>query len=330
MTGRMHKISKLNGPKPVLNTPATKLDTTQANKIQICNSPSSQNYLLWLHLQNRLTHQISSFLYVHFTSLKLQPPLEDLQSTALFSSQSCPILEENPWLPLSGPFAPCIKRPQGLGFSVYWSKSLILEPCLFLGFNYLNTSLLLPWNEDDVISLKLFLPQFEDVAGSVSFSTKLYLPQYEDITLWCTGYFDFIKRGFVASGFVAAGSPNVKTLPTDSVNGMWFKALKSGEAHDSQVSSILLSAGSSLAKEAIRMLEALQLAKTHKFSSLQLILDSIVVFSVMRSWLDMIKITCLLFRNLVTLFTPLSCSFNQCTTTWWILTRKYSPIHKYF
>ena len=251
------------------------------------------------------------------------------QSTALFSSQSCPILEENPWLPLSGPFAPCIKRPQGLGFSVYWSKSLVLEPCLFLGFNYLNTSLLLPWNVDDVISLKLFLPQFEDVAGSVRFSTKLYLPQYEDITLWCTsflsqyeviwtfalvvlvsivsGYFDFIKRGFVASEFVAVGSPNVKTLPTDSVNGMWFKALKSvgfgwsiygkGEAHDSQVSSILLSAGSSLAKEAIRMLQALHLAKTHKFSSLQLILDYIVVFSVMRSWLDMIKIIGLLFQK---------------------------------
>ncbi|KAL0674915.1 hypothetical protein Bca4012_002896 [Brassica carinata] len=72
---------------------------------------------------------------------------------------------------------------------------------------------------------------------------------------------------------------------------MWFKALKSGgfgwsiygkgEAHDSQVSSILLSAGLSLAKEAIRMLETLQSAKTHRFSSLQLILDSIVLFS---SW----------------------------------------------
>ncbi|KAF2577392.1 hypothetical protein F2Q68_00002078 [Brassica cretica] len=106
---------------------------------------------------------------------------------------------------------------------------------------------------------------------------------------------------------------------------MWFRALKSGgfgwsiygkgEAHDSQVSSILLSAGLSLAKEAIRMLETLQSAKTHRFSSLRLILDSIVLFSAMRSWLDMIKITCLLFRNLVTLFTPLSCSFNQCTAT---------------
>ncbi|CAN7129884.1 unnamed protein product [Brassica rapa subsp. narinosa] len=121
-------------------------------------------------------------------------------STALCSSLSCPILGENPWLPLAGPFAPCIKRSQGLGSSVYWSKSLILEPCLLLGFSYFNKSLLLPWNEDVVLSLKLFLPQFEDVVlvlklflpqfedivGSVSFIMKLYLPQYEDITLWCT------------------------------------------------------------------------------------------------------------------------------------------------
>ncbi|WZZ89400.1 hypothetical protein YC2023_117979 [Brassica napus] len=144
------------------------------------------------------------------------------------------------------------------------------------GFNYLNKSLLLRWNEDDVLFLKLFLPQFEDVAGSVSFIMKLYLPQYEDITLWClliwqwwssSQLSDFIKRGFVASEFVAVGSLTVH-----------------GEAHDSQVSSILLSAGSSLAKEAIRMLEALQSAKTHRLSSLQLILDSIVLFSAMRCW----------------------------------------------
>ncbi|KAL0822887.1 hypothetical protein Bca101_046564 [Brassica carinata] len=82
----------------------------------------------------------------------------------------------------------------------------------------------------------LFLPQFEDVAGSVGFFMKLYLPQYEDITLWCTSFLpkyeviwtfafvalvsiisglpswqwwsssqlsDFIKHGFVVSVFVA-------------------------------------------------------------------------------------------------------------------------------
>ncbi|KAF3543391.1 hypothetical protein DY000_02002770 [Brassica cretica] len=119
---------------------------------------------------------------------------------------------------------------------------------------------------------------------------------------------------------------------------MWFKALKSGgfgwsiygkgEAHDSQVSSILLSAGLSLAKEAIRMLETLQSAKTHRFSSLQLNLDSIVLFSAMRSWLDMIKITCLLFRNFVTLFTPLSCSFNQCIATCFAVAFTLSVVSK--
>ena len=91
------------------------------------------------------------------------------QYTALCSFQSCHILGENPLLPFAGPFASFIKRSQGLGSLVYWSKSLILEPCLLLGFNYLNKSLLLLWNEDVVLSLKLFLPQFEDVAGSVSF-----------------------------------------------------------------------------------------------------------------------------------------------------------------
>ncbi|KAF3509881.1 hypothetical protein F2Q69_00001982 [Brassica cretica] len=50
-------------------------------------------------------------------------------STALCS----PILGENSWLPFAGPFAPCIKRSQSLGFSVYWSKSLILKHCLLLG-----------------------------------------------------------------------------------------------------------------------------------------------------------------------------------------------------
>ncbi|KAJ4866311.1 Uncharacterized protein Rs2_09788 [Raphanus sativus] len=86
-------------------------------------------------------------------------------STALCSSQSSAILGENPWLPFTGPFTPCTKR-SGLGSSVYWSKSHILEPCFLLGFDFLNSSLLLLWNEDVVLYLKLFLPQFEDVAVS--------------------------------------------------------------------------------------------------------------------------------------------------------------------
>ncbi|KAH0931448.1 hypothetical protein HID58_008565 [Brassica napus] len=153
-------------------------------------------------------------------------------STALCSSLSCPILGENPWLPLAGPFAPCIKRSQG--------------------FSYFNKSLLLPWNEDVVLSLKLFLPQFEDVVlvlklflpqfedivGSVSFIMKLYLPQYEDITLWCTSLLsrqwsssqpsDFLKQGFVGSEFVAVSgglfpklSPALNGVGTrDSVSKM--------------------------------------------------------------------------------------------------------------
>ncbi|CAN6925706.1 unnamed protein product [Brassica oleracea] len=158
-------------------------------------------------------------------------------------------------------------------------------PPLNISFNYLNMS-------------------------SVSFFMKLYLPQYEDITLWCTNFlskyeviwtFAFVVLVSIISA-VRSPAVYVKILQTDLVNGMWFKAFKiggfgwsiygKGEACDSQGSCISLSASSSLANEAGKMIEALQSAKTRTLSSLQLILDSIVLFSAMRSWLDMIKITC--------------------------------------
>ncbi|CAG7903406.1 unnamed protein product [Brassica rapa] len=182
--------------------------------------------------------------------------------------------------------------------------------------------------------------------GSVGFFMKLYLPQYEDITLWCTSFlpkyeviwtFAFVVLVSIISA-VRSPAVHVKILSTDLVNGMWFKAFKiggfgwsiygKGEARDSQGSSISLSAGSSLANEAGKMIEALQSAKTRRLSSLQLILDSIVLSSAMRSWLDMIKITGLLFRNLVTLFTPLSCTFNQCAATCFAVAFTMSVVSK--
>ncbi|CAN7124665.1 unnamed protein product, partial [Brassica rapa subsp. narinosa] len=194
-------------------------------------------------------------------------------------------------------------------------------PPLSISFNYLNRS-------------------------SVGFFMKLYLPQYEDITLWCTSFlpkyeviwtFAFVVLVSIISA-VRSPAVHVKILSTDLVNGMWFKAFKiggfgwsiygKGEARDSQGSSISLSAGSSLANEAGKMIEALQSAKTRRLSSLQLILDSIVLSSAMRSWLDMIKITGLLFRNLVTLFTPLSCTFNQCAATCFAVAFTMSVVSK--
>ncbi|CAG7885666.1 unnamed protein product [Brassica rapa] len=182
--------------------------------------------------------------------------------------------------------------------------------------------------------------------GSVGFFMKLYLPQYEDITLWCTSFlpkyeviwtFAFVVLVSIISA-VRSPAVHVKILSTDLVNGMWFKAFKfggfgwsiygKGEARDSQGSSISLSAGSSLANEAGKMIKALQSAKTCRLSSLQLILESIVLSSAMRSWLDMIKITGLLFRNLVTLFTPLSCTFNQCAATCFAVTFTMSVVSK--
>ncbi|KAH0918186.1 hypothetical protein HID58_025846, partial [Brassica napus] len=134
---------------------------------------------------------------------------------------------------------------------------------------------------------------------------------------------DFIKQGFVTSEFVAVMSPNVhvKILPTALKRGGFGRLIYGKcEARDSHSSSISLCIGPSLADVVLTMLEALQSAKTCRLSSLQLLLDSTVLFSAMRSWLDLIKITCFLCRKLFTLFTPLSfnlfscCSHNECCT----------------
>ncbi|KAG2246508.1 hypothetical protein Bca52824_086136 [Brassica carinata] len=189
----------------------------------------------------------------------------------------------------------------GLRFSLGFSESY--------GYRYGSVSFF----------MKLYLPQYEDI----TLWCTNFLSKYEVIWTfafvvlvsiisgllswqwWSSSQLsDFTKHGFVVSVFVAVRSPAVyvKILQTDLVNGMWFKAFKiggfgwsiygKGEACDSQGSCISLSASSSLANEAGKMIEALQSAKTRTLSSLQLILDSIVLFSAMRSWLDMIKITC--------------------------------------
>nr|VDD21518.1 unnamed protein product [Brassica oleracea] len=203
--------------------------------------------------------------------------------------------------------------------------------------------------------MNLYLPQYEDI----TLWCTSFLPKYEVIWTfafvvlvsiisgllswkwWSSSQLsDFIKHGFVASVFVAVRSlvVHVKILLIDLVNGMWLKAFKiggfgwsiygKGEALDFQGSSISLSAGSSLANEAGKMIEALQSAKTRRLSNLQLTLDSIVLFSAMRSWLDMIKITSFLFRNLVTFFTPLSCTFNKCATTCFAVAFTMSVVSK--
>ncbi|WZZ04290.1 hypothetical protein YC2023_090211 [Brassica napus] len=127
---------------------------------------------------------------------------------------------------------------------------------------------------------------------------------------------------FLSDLFVVAPPPEPSDsflylyLTDWSVNETWFEALKRGgfgrliygkcEARDSHSSSISLCIGPSLADVVLTVLEALQSAKTCRLSSLQLLLDSTVLFSAMRSWLDLIKITCFLCRKLFTLFTPLS------------------------
>ncbi|WZZ75563.1 hypothetical protein YC2023_086933 [Brassica napus] len=70
-------------------------------------------------------------------------------STALCS----PILGENPWLPFAGPFAPCIKRSQGLGFSFEDVTSSV---------SFIKKLYLLEY-EDITLWCTIFLPQYEDI-----------------------------------------------------------------------------------------------------------------------------------------------------------------------
>ncbi|KAJ4908526.1 Uncharacterized protein Rs2_12184 [Raphanus sativus] len=83
------------------------------------------------------------------------------------------------------------------------------------------------------------------------------------------------------------------------------------EAHDSQSSSRILYVVSALAAEALTLKVALPSASSAGFSKLQVILDSIVLFSALHSGMDLNEIAgC----SLATLFSPLPFNFYQCTT----------------
>uniref|UniRef100_A0A0D3AJA8 RING-type domain-containing protein n=2 Tax=Brassica oleracea var. oleracea TaxID=109376 RepID=A0A0D3AJA8_BRAOL len=174
-------------------------------------------------------------------------------STALCS----PILGENPWLPFAGPFAPCIKRSRGL--------------------NYLNRSLLLLWNEDVVLSLKLFLPQFEDVAGYLS---------------------AFIKQDSESVAVLGGLFPK---LP-HALNGVDAK----------EVSQALV--GYALMVEALKLRSALLKAKELILFSFHIFSDSQVFIFTLRFGFVLNEIAGVLHdvRSLATLFNPLSFSFILC------------------
>ncbi|KAG2241270.1 hypothetical protein Bca52824_096745 [Brassica carinata] len=97
-----------------------------------------------------------------------------------------------------GPFAPCISVHK-VWVSRLSSKSLILEPCLLLGFNYLIEShftrmrmlilrwcaIFLPRYEDITRWCAIFLPRYEDITRWILRWCAIFLPRYEDITRWC-------------------------------------------------------------------------------------------------------------------------------------------------
>ncbi|CAG7864845.1 unnamed protein product [Brassica rapa] len=80
------------------------------------------------------------------------------------------------------------------------------------------------------------------------------------------------------------------------------------------LSSRILNVVSTLAAEALTLQVALPSASSAGFSKLQVISDSIVLFSALHSWMDLNKIAGCLLTNLATLFCPLSFNFYQCTS----------------
>ncbi|CAF1934038.1 unnamed protein product, partial [Brassica napus] len=86
------------------------------------------------------------------------------------------------------------------------------------------------------------------------------------------------------------------------------------EAHDSQSSSRVLYVVSTLAAEALTLQVVLPSASSAGFSKLQVISDSIVLFSALHSEMDLNEIAGCLLTNLATLFSPLSFNLYQCAT----------------
>lgn len=159
--------------------------------------------------------------------------------------------------------------------------------------------------EDVTLRLNLPLPQFEDVASDLS------LPLQEDVALCYPVLVPPYGVGSITT-FVLLALFSVVSGTVASKNGGfgWF-IHGMDEAHDSQSSSRILYVVSALAAEALTLKVALPSASSAGFSKLQVILDSIVLFSALHSGMDLNEIAgC----SLATLFSPLPFNFYQCTT----------------
>ncbi|CAN6881266.1 unnamed protein product [Brassica oleracea] len=212
---------------------------------------------------------------------------------------------------------------------------------LSLDLTYISRNPILLRNGEVLLSWISYVPHFEDVTLPLSFRLKLFLPQYEEVTRCDTTLLpqceDFIwtavsvamvslissvsrlwwfssqlsvssKRCLVAFEIVVGSFP-IGYFQICSANGMWMEA---------RVLHRLLSrvcVGSGHVVKAVMIHKAFQPAISIGLSRLQILLDSIVPFSAQRLGLHLNEIRGFLsFKNLVPLFTPLSCVYNLCTS----------------
>ncbi|CAN6886407.1 unnamed protein product [Brassica oleracea] len=178
-------------------------------------------------------------------------------------------------------------------------------------------------NEDLALPLNLLLPLYEDVARDMS------LPLYDTTRKQLVSYGRFRRKSDVtlcSPPLVPQYGVGIRTFVLLALVSMvsGTDASKNGgfgwcihgmdEAHDSQSSSRVLYVVSTLAAEALTLQVVLPSASSAGFSKLQVISDSIVLFSALHSEMDLNEIAGCLLTNLATLFSPLSFNLYQCAT----------------
>lgn len=166
----------------------------------------------------------------------------------------------------------------------------------------------LPLYEEVTLCSTTLLPHCEAVTWNCVFVAMNSIVLDLSTWLWWS-YSQLIgssKRCFVTSEFVAGFA----SIGYDcSVIGSWIKAC------DPHHSSSRVSEYSVLVVKAVLLHKASPSAISIGLSSLQCLSDSIVPFFALRLGMDLNEITgFLIFENLVTLFTPLSCCSNLCTS----------------
>ena len=153
------------------------------------------------------------------------------------------------------------------------------------------------------------LPQCEDfIWTAVSVVIVLLISGVSRLSWFSSQLSVSSKRCLVAFEIVVGSFP-IGYFQICSANGMWMEA---------RVLHRLLSrvcVGSGHVVKAVMIHKAFQPAISIGLSRLQILLDSIVPFSAQRLGLHLNEIRGFLsFKNLVPLFTPLSCVYNLCTS----------------